>query len=366
MNMINQEYLLHQQDDLAPPMIFGNLPDKLAWAELDWLHDLPGNNFFGLWLRGFDPDLPKGYDNYILSYHMERFHWEWIREQAKNIDGRIIIINDGLPYDNFNQLPNVDFYTFHSWHFQLQQINELFPTIPEKHQRYKVSAINNRITDNKLIIFTAIMELIEDKSLVKLSEWIEPKNVNWYKETGYPMLDQLTETFRQKYEGNTILLDNFPINKQRYNSDPFSIALTDAALHFCLETYHYSYMIDDYGKYTRAGPHLSEKTLKCLLGETAFIPVSQFDVYNQLQQLGFMFDYGPLDLSFDRDPGNLSRLVKIVELCKTINIYSIEELLHYTKESSEHNREHIISEDFGNLCKQANEQTANKIITELS
>ena len=204
MNMINQEYLLHQQDDLAPPMIFGNLPDKLAWAELDWLHDLPGNNFFGLWLRGYDPDLPKGYDNYILSYHMERFHWEWIREQAKNINGRIIIINDGLPYDNFNQLPNVDFYTFHSWHFQLQQINELFPTIPEKHQRYKVSAINNRVTDNKLIIFTAIMELIEDKSLVKLSEWIEPKNVNWYKETGYPMLDQLTETFRQKYEGNTI------------------------------------------------------------------------------------------------------------------------------------------------------------------
>jgi len=189
--------------------------------------------------------------------------------------------------------------------------------------------------------------------------------VNWYEKTGYPILDQLTETFRQKYEGNTILLDNFLINEQRYNSNPFSIALTDAALHFCLETYHYSYMIDDYGKYTRAGPHLSEKTLKCLLGETAVIPVSQFDVYNQLQQLGFMFDYGPLDLSFDRDPGNLSRLVKIVELCKTINIYSIEELLHYTKESSEHNREHIISEDFGNLCKQANEQTANKIITEL-
>ena len=356
-------------DDLCPPMLFGNLPDKLAWAELDWLHDLPGNNFFGLWLRGFDPDLPKGYDNYILSYHMERPHWEWIREQAKNIDGRIIIINDGLPYDNFDQLPNIDFYTFYSWHFQLQQIHELFPKIPKKQQKYKVSAINNRVTQSKLIIFTAIMELIEDNSLVKLSDWIEPKNVNWYQETGYPILDELTETFRQKYEGNTILLDNFLFKnstKPRYNSDPFSVAFTDAALHFSLESYHYSYMVDDYGKYTRTGPNLTEKTLKCLLGETAFIPVSQFDVYNQLQQLGFMFDYGPLDLSFDRDPGNLSRLVKIVELCKTINIYSIEELLHYTEESSKHNREHIISEDFGNLCKQANQHTANKIITDLS
>jgi hypothetical protein len=357
MNMIN--------DDLAPPRVFGKLPKKLAWNELDWLHDLSGNNYFGLWLRRGDPNLPPGYDNYIISYHMEPLDWEWICYQSKHVDGRIIIINDGHSYDNFDKLTNVDFYTFHSWHFQLQQIHELFTKIPNKQQKYKVSAINNRVTQSKLIIFTAIMELIEDKSLVKLSDWIEPKNVNWYKETGYPILDQLTETFRQKYEGNTIAIDTFSSNRQRYNSNPFSIALTDAALHFSLESYHYSYMIDDYGKYTRAGPHLSEKTLKCLLGETAFIPVGQFDVYNQLQQLGFMFDYGPLDLSFDRDIGNLSRLVKTVELCKTINIYSIEELLHYTKESSEHNREHIISGDFGNLCKQANEQTANKIITEL-
>lgn len=357
-------------NELCPPMHFSNtLPNKLPWSELDWLHDVKGNNFFGLWLRGFDPDLPQGYDNYILSYHSERIHWEWMRKQAENIDGRIIIVNDGLPYDNFDKLPNVDFYTFHSWHFQLQQIHELFPKMPNKQQKHKVSAINNRVTQSKLIIFTAIMELIEDNSLVKLSEWIEPKNVNWWQKTGYPILDQLTDTFRQKYEGKSISIDDFLIKNstnQSLNSDPFSIAFTDAALHFCLESYHYSYMVDDYGEYIRSGPHLSEKTLKCLLGQTAFIPVSQFDVYNQLQQLGFMFDYGPLDLSFDKDAGNLSRLVKIVELCKTINLYSIEDLIRYTNVSSKHNREHIISEDFGNLCKKQNEQTANTILTDLS
>ncbi|MDC0862933.1 hypothetical protein OAP74_00490 [bacterium] len=357
------------ENDLAPPLVFGKLPHGLTWNELDWLHDIPGNNFFALWLRGGalgDPDLPPGYDNYILSYHMEPLDWHWLNIQTKNIDGRIIIINDGQPYNNFDNMPNVSFYTFYSWHYQLQQIYELFPSAVTKNHQYKVSAINNRVTQHKLIIFTAIMELIEDQSLVKLGNNIEPKDVNFYQPTGYEILDDLTVTFRNKYHGKTIEIDKFTNNTQRYNSDPFGIAYTDATLHFSLETQNYSYMQDDYGTYIRTGPHLSEKTLKCLLGETAFIPVSQFDVYNQLQQLGFMFDYGPLDLSFDRDTGNLSRLEKIVELCKTINIYTIDELLHYTKESSEHNREHIISGDFGNLCKQANEQTANKVITELS
>jgi len=353
---------------LAGSRVFGDLPSELEWSELEWLRDLPGKNFFGLWLFLNDPDLPPGYDHYIISYHCEPLDWEWIRRQATRVNGLIIILNDGMPYDNFDLLPNVKFYTYHSWHFQMERIHKLWPNITTKNPKYKVSAINNRVTQSKLIIFTAIMELIEDQSLVKLSDWIESKNVNWYTKTGFPILDQLTETFKQKYAGKKIDIDNFKalFSPQDINSNPNTVAYTDAALHFSLESYNYSYIEDTYGAYTRAGPHLSEKTFKCLLAETAVIPVSQYDVYNQLQQLGFMFDYGPLDLSFDRDPGNLSRLEKIVELCKTINIYSIDELLHYTKDSSEHNREHIISGDFAQECIKVNQHTANNIIAELS
>lgn len=352
---------------LAGARTFGDLPSVLEWDELEWLRDLPGKNFFGLWLFRKDPDLPPGYDNYIISYHNEPLDWEWLRQQATLVSGNIIILNDGWPYDNFDLLPNVKFYTYHSWHFQINRIYKLWPNIAQKNPKYKVSAINNRVTQSKLIIFTAILELIEDKSLVKLSSWIESKNVNWYAKTGYPILDELTETFKQKYAGKTIEIDHFKdFADQEKNSNPNGRAYTEAALHFCLESYNHSYIEDTYGAYTRSGPHLSEKTFKCLLGETAFIPVSQYDVYNQLQHLGFMFDYGPLDLSFDRDPRNLSRLEKLVELCKTINIYSIEELVHFTKESNEYNREHIVSGDFAQTCIKQNEQTANTIIRDMS
>jgi hypothetical protein len=113
-------------------------------------------------------------------------------------------------------------------------------------------------------------------------------------------------------------------------------------------------------KYTLPGPHISEKTFKCLLGRTAFIPVGQYDVYRTLSDLGMKFDYG-LDLSFDQEPGNLDRLSKTVMLIQEVSQYSAIELYEMTQVSSEYNQELVLSGEFYNSCDRLNLQSIEQI-----
>ena len=351
-------------NDLAPPIILSDtLPKQLPWKELDWLHDIKGKVYFALWLRAGVANLPNGYDYYFVTYHMENFDYEWVTQQAQKIDGKIIVLNDGKDYNAFDLYPNVEFHAFYSWHYQISQILNLWNGKIDRNPQYKVSAINNRITQSKLIVFTAIMEYLQDP-LVKLGTWLEPRNIHYGEKTGEAVLDTLQDIFLNKYYGTEISVDEFDHtkNNQRHNSNPYNIFLTAAALHFSLESYHYSQMLD----HIRPGPHLSEKTLKCLAGGTPFIPVGQFDIYGSLRKLGMQFDYGPLDLAFDQDPGNLTRLCKLVELVKDLTNYSIDNIIEFTHESTQHNLDHVISGDFSRVCVAHNENCANHLVSKLS
>ena len=344
----------------APPTLYtSQLPNTLPWQELNWLHEIKGNTFFALWLRGEDPDLPLGHDLYFVSYHMEPLDYDWLLRQSKRISGQIIVINDGTDYNAFDKTDNIHFFTFYSWHYQLEQLQSLWTKHAKRNPVYKVSAINNRITQSKLLVFTAIMEYVKNP-LVKLGTWLEEKNVHYREKTQVAELDHLQDIFFNKYYGKTIEVDEFnqSQNSQRYNSNPFSVFLTDAALHFSLESYHYSQMID----HIRPGPCLTEKTLKCLAGGTPFIPVGQFDIVNNFERLGFRFDYGPLDLSFDKDPGNLTRLKKIVNLVKTIEDYTIDDIVDFTRDPTLHNLEHVQGNNFNKICKSINEKTAENVL----
>jgi hypothetical protein len=108
------------------------------------------------------------------------------------------------------------------------------------------------------------------------------------------------------------------------------------------------------------GPHLTEKTFKCLLGGTAFIPVGQFDVYCTLSKLGLKFNYN-IDISFDQDPGNLTRFVKIVNLIKTLGTMSAMDIYEATKESTEHNQHCVSGEEFFQNCEHSNIKTLTQL-----
>ena len=103
------------------------------------------------------------------------------------------------------------------------------------------------------------------------------------------------------------------------------------------------------------------KTLTCLIAGTAFIPVGQFDTYGTLLKLGLKFDY-KFDISWDNDPGNLTRLISIINLIKSFKDYSAEDLFQMTLDSTQYNLEMIKSNTFYNNCEQINVATKEQIL----
>jgi hypothetical protein len=93
------------------------------------------------------------------------------------------------------------------------------------------------------------------------------------------------------------------------------------------------------------------------MSATAFISVGQAYVYQWFKQLGLQFNYGELDLSFDDDAGNLTRMEKIVNLIQSLTQWSAQDLYQMTYESTQHNFEHVQSQKFWDICEKSNAET---------
>jgi hypothetical protein len=321
----------------------------------------PANGHFVLHLKWGDKDLPSGYDYYVLSWHMEYIDFDWLHRQK--VDAPILLLCDYNIYETSMFPTNVTVIRWYYWHVAMQQLHNWFGSSYTKDIKYKVSAFCNRITQSKMIVTSALLEHIsKEQMLLSVSDWLEEKNVHQWKHTGNAELDYYTDCFRNKYLGHKIVMDEFDnsLNYQRYTGNPAQIAYQEAAIHFTNESFHYSLMHDGDKKHILPGPNFSEKTMKCWLGGTAFIPVGQFDVYQTLSKLGMKFDYG-LDLSFDQDPGNLTRLEKTVKLVKDLNEYSALDLYKMTKHSSEHNQQLIVSGDFYQTLEKSNHSNLEQI-----
>lgn len=356
---------------IMPPEWYGVSDFPTTWNEMEWLRELPSQTYYALYLKAFtNRSLEPGHPLYVVAFLDEPFNPDWLLDQCKKIKEPIIVLNDGSVY-NFPFPPNVYFYQFHSWHYQMERIMHWFPQAVPRDMKYKVSAICNRVTQSKLLVFAAIVKSFNrSECLLKLSDWIEEKNVHFKTRTGVAQLDNLSDFFFLNYAGKSMVVDDFDNerdNKQDINSNPWQSFYVNSAMHFTNESYHYSLMTNkEGGQVIRPGPCLSEKTYKCLLSATPFISVAQFDVYRSFTELGCKFDYGSIDLSWDRDPGNLSRLCSIVNLINQLSEMSVADIAEMTLESSQHNFDHIWSGDFGRTCNSRNHATIAKILAKFS
>jgi len=357
------------QNTMPPPM-FGQLNFSLPWDEINWLKELPKDTYFALWvlptaISGDPTNLPLGHPLYVISFHQEHFDIEWVVKQSKRIDAPIIILNDGSCYD-FPFRSNVHFYNYYSWHRHIEQIMTWFPDRQPRNIKYKISAVCHRITQSKLYVFTALIESQpRSELLIKLSDWLEERNIHFGELTGVKKLDDLFDLFFKKYFGQTITIDDFvqSQNYQRLNGNPWQPLYLESALHFTNESYHYSLMTEpDLGTYIRPGPQYSEKTYKCLIAGTPFISVGQFESYKYFTELGFKFDYGDIDLSWDNDPGNLSRMSAVVDLIDNLANYTTADIVEMTSESTNHNTEHLWSGEFNRRCRAHNETIASEVL----
>jgi len=340
----------------------------------EWLKQLPSkkiyvglfqgwsNNRDNIWHR--NEDLPDGYDYYIVSFHLEAVDLPWVSRQKNK--GQIFILYDGNDYGL--KIPGVHFIPFYYWHYQLQLMQQWFGVKEKTNPKYKFSAVCNRISQSKVWITTKLLDVARESSLIVLNSWLEEKNVHGWQATGNVKLDQLTQIFRDSYLGQEIKIDEFDNatqNSQNITATPWQPLYQDCAVHFTNESFHYSAMHNDFNinngvKYVWPGPFLTEKTLKCLLGATAFVPVGQFETYKTLNNLGFKFDYD-FDVSWDLDSGNLSRAESIVKLIDNLNQYSAEQLVSKTQDCDRYNQNHIVSGNFFDQCKQKNEESIAQI-----
>lgn len=345
----------------CPPSWCGKPNDFVRHDVYPWVKKLPLNknifcSFWATWVGTYD--LPTGYDYYIISYHRENINLKWLTQQREKCDGHFIVLHPG--YDYGYQLKDTTFVTYTNLHKDLDKMISWWgvQSIPAN-KKYKFSTVTNRITQSKIWITTKLLETARDDSLIILNQWLELKNVHHWEPTFNHHLDQLTDIFKTKYQ-TLELKDDFDQknNNQRYNSNPYQLIYTDCALHFVNSSFHYSLM----DNYIYPGPDIDEKTLKCLLGGVAFIPCGQFEGYKFLQDLGLEFNYD-FDISWDRDPGNITRFDSICQLIDDLGQYSTTELLEKTQDSTEYNRNFIIDKKFYANSEQLNQMSLEQLFS---
>jgi hypothetical protein len=325
-----------------------NLKNKNTWLSLAtrWEQD------------GSHPACPPpGYEYYIVSGDSLMF--QFAEKVAKQTQSRVLYLTGPLMASDLST-DQVIYLPYTADHRRIRRMPTAWPI--NKDIKYKASALVNRVSQSKLIIFSALTSLLNKQDyVVSLNHRYHDqllKNVHNWEMTGNAVCDAHSKNFIANWLDKNIVLDNDDRIDGSYNNPAYQ----NSALNFTQESYHYSYMISNGKDYIEPGPFLTEKTWKCLLSQTAFIPVGQYQSYAWLEQMGFEFDYGPLDLGFDQDPGNITRLEKIIQLIESLQHYTPMDLYEFTLESCKKNHDHAMSHDYWKHCEDFNQAAINTLI----
>ena len=353
------------QPNFFLPRIWEEISDTTNFYSWDFLRPLIGRGIFWAsvdW-HNQDKNLPPGYSGYVVK--TEGPNVEWIERQAQLVQAPIFFCCLYKDYGSFDHLPNVYFVPAIEWHYQLNTISQQFGANVNKNIRYKISALCHRVTQSKIVALSALAQHHDlENCLISLHDNFERKNIHNWQSTGNLVIDQHMQYFLENFQGTSILIDQFS-NKDFIEGHNFHhAAYLDSAININNESFHYSYMTVDQQERINPGPFITEKTLKCLLGETAFINNAQYDTYDTLTSLGFEFDYG-LDLAYDQDPGNLSRMSGMLNVIKELSNYTADELYAQTRRSCLHNKDHVMSGDFYKIAESVNHQAVESILSQL-
>lgn len=357
---------IRQTEHTLPLTVEGHINDITLSSELDfwypWLSQLKGTdcylNLFSPWridshghVQLPDPP-PPGHEYYIVSGDSSMFGLA--EHFSKFVNGKIIQLTLPMLSDEFNtaQITYLPYNHFH------QRLSKLKKIAVVKNITHKASALINRLSQSKIVIFAALMaNMSADDLLVslrptglgkgKLIEEFNNKSL-----TNNLICDSYIELFYNQWIDKSLELPHDDKDYLSYNNSAYQ----NSALNFTQETFAYSFMVKDGRGYIEPGPLLTEKTTKCLMSKTAFIPVGQMHSYHWLKTLGLKFDYGELDLDFDNDPGNLTRLEKIINVIHSLKQWSAQDLYAMTQDSTQHNYEHVNSQTFWNACEAVNEK----------
>lgn len=321
-----------------------------------WIANLKSKNVYLFlnqqWQKnGQYPLLPHtGYDYYITSGDSLMFGLP--EHMISAVSGKIIHLTGCIIEDNFDS-DRIMYVPYNTAHMRADRYKKLEDF--KKHIVYKASALTNRLSQSKAIVFAALMHYLGERDCAASlrNDLYYEKNVHGWQPTGNTTCDYFTKMFFDQYKDKTYSLEIDDGDLHGYNNSAYQ----QSALNFTQESYHYSFTVDGARAYVQPGPFITEKTWKCIMSSTAFISVGQCYVYRWLKSLGLKFDYGPLDLGFDEDAGNLTRLEKICHVIQSLQSWSAQDIYEFTKHSSEHNAQYVRSHEFWQRCEDSNEKT---------
>jgi hypothetical protein len=342
------------------PPIWEEITDSTNFHGWNFLKPLTGKRVFWAsvnWYNQQNKDLPNGYPYYLIK--TEGPNVDWIERQSDLVDGLIFVCCLPNDYNYFQLNKRVIFLPCVEWHYQLDAMMTRFGAAVTKSIDKKVSVLTNRITYSKLVALSAVLTNVNLQDVCySLHNWIEDKNVHNWQDTANKTVNYYKNNFLKNFKTyqNTIDADFSNANLDLLHNYHHP-AYQTAAINVTNESWNYSLRVDR----VLPGPFITEKTLKCLLGETAFLANGQFDTYQTLKQFGFEFDYG-FDLSFDNAVGDLDRLEQLITTIKSLGDIDTDELYQQTRKSCLHNKNWIVSGGFCQTAEQFNTRSIEKMI----
>jgi hypothetical protein len=333
------------------------LSDTTNFQGWNFLRELIGHNFFLAsvdWHNCDRKNLPVDYPYYFVK--TEGANVDWVLRQAQRVQGTIFWMCQYRHYGTFDRVPNIVALPGIEWHYEFEGCKKDFSALVHKNIKHKVSTLTHRQTENKILALAAISEHMGlENCLISLHNNIQEKNVNNFEISNLDLqyyLDIYVKNFFNKtYEIN----NDIDLKFDSYNFH--HPAYTDCAMNINNESFHYSQQHTR----TNPGPVLTEKTIKCIMGECAFLNNGQFDVYDSLNELGFQFDYG-FDLCYDKNSRDHDRMLGFINTIKNVSEYSADELYELTRESCLHNKNHVMSGDFYRQAEAVNHRSLEKIL----
>jgi len=307
-------------------------------------------------------DLPNNYARYFLSWHTEQFDLHWLRRQAQRVYPRsILVANDGH-VDTSIFPDNIEFVRWITWGDQLEQLRLKFgvcetPMVPE----YKISSLCFRVSQYKNFITAYLLAhanknqlmLTYHKHLHKAQDLHGyPQGFPWIDELDLELLEPTWLNFKDTFDRNK----NTPVANGEWQVPPYQNALVN----FTNESFHYSASEIDSQPFVYPAPYLTEKTWKPLLAGRPFLAVGQYNTYHTLQELGLRTDFG-FPITFDQDPGDLTRIRDIFVAVNAILATPIIDLYEQSLPSVQHNVQSIKNGTFVQNCRRVNEQVGGRI-----
>lgn len=357
--LLNEYYIVQKSEPIT---------DKTEFHAWQLLKSFIGKNVY--WQNfnsGQREDLPKGYSAYIVK--TEGPELEWLIDQAKKLDSHIFVINGMVNnYGCCDKIENLHWLPWVEIHYQTEQMLKDYDHKVNKDIQKKISCLSRMTKLNKMVALYSVLKYHNKDSITSFHNTSYAGCTDYNnRPTGHEQFDAILKEI-PFYVNQEQVWHDLPSQADRqidyikathdFHIDSYQkVAVNVTNESFCRSGL-YNASTDD--MISLPGPFITEKTLKCLLGETAFIVSGQRDTYSTLERLGFQFNYG-FDLEYDKIFGDLDRMVEMHNVIRQLAQEDKHDIFVSTRQSCLSNKEHIISRKFYNICEKINEQTINEI-----